>query len=86
MSVVIYVKPTCPYCRKAIQVLNRTKVLYTTVDLTKEPGRKPEMIKKANGASTVPQIFVNGTHIGDCNRLVALEKSGQLRKILGLLP
>ena len=86
MSVVIYVKPTCPYCRKAILILNRTKVLYTTVDLTKEPGRKPEMIKKANGASTVPQIFVNGAHIGDCQKLVGLEKSGQLRKILGLLP
>ena len=86
MSVVIYVKPTCPFCKKAILVLPRAQVFSTTVNLTKEPGRKPEMVKKANGASTVPQIFVNGAHIGDCNRLVALEKSGKLRKILGLLP
>lgn len=86
MSVVIYVKPTCPYCKKAVLVLNRTKVLYTTIDLTKEPSRKAEMIKKAGGASTVPQIFVNGAHIGDCQKLVALEKAGELRKILGLLP
>ncbi len=81
-NVTIYLKPTCPYCKKAILVLNRQGANPTIIDIAQRPKRRPEMIQKANGSTTVPQIFFDDEHIGGCDDLVALEKSGQLEERL----
>ena len=81
-NVTVYLKPTCPYCKKAILVLKRQGVNPTIVDIAEQPLRRPEMIRKSNGSTTVPQIFFDDDHIGGCDDLVRLEKSGQLEEKL----
>ena len=81
-NVTIYLKPTCPYCKKAILVLNRQGANPTIIDIAQRPKRRPEMIQKANGSTTVPQIFFDDEHIGGCDDLVQLEQSGQLEERL----
>ena len=81
-NVTIYLKPTCPYCKKAILVLNRQGANPTIIDIAQRPLQRAEMIKKANGGTTVPQIFFDDEHIGGCDDLVKLEKAGQLQEKL----
>ena len=81
-KVTVYLKPTCPYCKKALLVLNRQGVNPIVVDIAQRPKRRPEMIRKSNGSTTVPQIFFNDEHIGGCDDLVRLEKTGQLEEKL----
>ncbi|MDF2578146.1 MAG: grxC [Chlamydiales bacterium] len=83
-QIVIYVKPTCPYCIKAKQLLAQKGIGYIEVDITQEPNRRAEMIERANGRTTVPQIFIGDTHVGGCDDLYALEQAGKLDKLLGL--
>ena len=81
-KVTVYSKPTCPYCKKALLVLNRQGVNPTIIDIAKQPLQRNEMIKKAKGGTTVPQIFFDNEHIGGCDDLVKLEKAGQLEEKL----
>ena len=81
-NVTIYIKPTCPFCKKALLVLNRYKANPTIIDLTKSPNQRQEMISRS-GRTTVPQIFFDDEHIGGCDDLVEIEKSGKLDEKLG---
>lgn len=70
MKVVIYSKPTCPYCIKAKALLDSKGIKYKEINVTKSPAIKSEMIRKSMGATTVPQIFFDNQHIGGYENLV----------------
>ena len=82
-NVTIYIKPTCPFCKKALLVLKRHGVDQPNIiDLSSNPNRRQEAIKRSSGRTTVPQIFFGDDHIGGCDDLLALEKSGVLAERL----
>jgi len=83
-QVEIYATMFCPYCARARALFERKGVAYTEIDLTEQPGRRDEMIRRANGRTTVPQIFIDGEHIGGSDDLVALDRAGQLDPKLGI--
>lgn len=78
----IYSSPFCPYCHRAKALLDRKGVKYEEIDVVAEPSRRAEMTKRAGGHHTVPQIFVDGEHIGDCDGIHAMDRRGQLDPIL----
>jgi glutaredoxin 3 len=78
--VTIYTKSTCPYCNSAKQLLKQKSVTFTEVPI-KSAAEQADMAKKA-GRSTVPQIWIGTKHVGGCDDLYALERSGQLDKLL----
>lgn len=81
-TVEIYTKPTCGFCHMAKRLLNSKNVGFAEVNVTAQPDKRAEMIQRANGGSTVPQIFIDGRHIGGCDDLFALERSGKLDSLL----
>lgn len=81
-DVEIYTTPFCGFCHAAKRLLTQKGVSFSEVDVWSEPDRKPEMIQRANGGRTVPQIFVGGTHVGGCDELYALERAGKLDPLL----
>jgi glutaredoxin 3 len=81
-EVIIYATKFCPYCISAKKLLRRKGVRYKEIDVTFNPGLRAEMTKKAGGRHTVPQIFINGRHVGGCDDLYALEEKGQLDPLL----
>ena len=83
-QVEMYTTMWCPYCARARALFERKGVTYTEIDLMEEPGRRSEMVKRANGKTTVPQIFIDGDHIGGSDELVALDRAGNLDSKLGL--
>ena len=78
----IYTSPLCGFCHAAKRLLNEKGVEFAEVDVLKQPERKPEMIQRANGGRTVPQIFVGDIHVGGCEDLYALERAGKLDGLL----
>jgi len=78
----IYTSPLCGFCHAAKRLLKKKGVNFSEVDVFRNPGRKPEMIQRANGGRTVPQIFVGETHVGGCDELFALEQAGKLDALL----
>ncbi|MBV9203279.1 MAG: glutaredoxin 3 [Alphaproteobacteria bacterium] len=82
-EVELYTTMFCPYCARARALLERKCVDYTEIDIIEEPARRDEMIKRADGRTSVPQIFINGEHIGGSDELVALERDGELDAKLG---
>ena len=85
-EVVIYSSLFCGYCARAKKLLESKGVSYQDIDVAAEPKRKPEMIERAGGRTTVPQIFIDGRHVGGCDDLYALEAAGKLDPLLGLAP
>jgi glutaredoxin 3 len=81
-AVEIYTSPFCGFCHAAKRLLAKKGVSFSEIDLSQEPGRRSEMMDRAGGRHTVPQIFVGPTHLGGCNELYALEQSGKLDPIL----
>ena len=81
-TIEIYTKPTCGFCHMAKRLLNTKDISFAEVNISAEPNRRAEMIQRANGSSTVPQIFVDGKHVGGCDDLFALERSGKLDALL----
>jgi glutaredoxin 3 len=75
--ILIYTRDYCPYCHKAKALLDKKGASYTEIDLEKHPEKQPEMVTKA-GRTSVPQIFIDGKHIGGCDDLHALEAAGKL--------
>ena len=82
VNVDIYTTPYCPFCIRAKKLLANKKVEFKEIDLSENPDKFEEMLSKSNGAKTVPQIFVNGEHIGDCDHIHDLDQKGELDKIL----
>ena len=80
----IYTTPYCPFCKRAKELLENKKVKFNEIDLSQMPDKFDEMVKKSNGAKTVPQIFVEDEHIGDCDFVHSLDANGKLDKILGI--
>jgi glutaredoxin 3 len=82
-EVQLYTTPFCPYCVRARALLDRKGVAFIDIDITEEPGRHGEMVGRAGGRTSVPQIFINGEHIGGSDELVALDRTGELDVKLG---
>ena len=81
-TVEIYTSPLCGFCHAAKRLLSQKGVSFSEIDVWQDPDRKPEMIKRANGGRTVPQIFIGDTHVGGCDDLYALERAGKLDGLL----
>ena len=82
-NVVMYAKTTCPYCHRARALLDEKGVQNLELILIdRDPPRRPEMIERAGGRTTVPQIFIDGQHVGGCDDLMALERAGKLDSLL----
>ncbi len=81
-SVEIYTKMWCPYCVRAKRLLDGKGVAYTEYDITMGGPQRAEMVERANGGSTVPQIFIDGQHVGGSDDLAALEREGKLDPLL----
>ena len=81
-DVVIYTRAYCAYCDWAKELLHRKDIAFTEIDVTGNRERRAEMIERANGYSTTPQIFIGATHVGGCDELYALDESGQLDPLL----
>jgi len=78
----IYTKGYCPYCSRAKSLLDAKGASYTDYEIDKQPELRSTMIERANGGSTVPQIFIGSTHVGGCDDLFALEAAGKLDALL----
>ena len=81
-SVTIYIGPLCNYCDAAKRLLARNNVEYKEIDISIVDGAMDEMIKKANGKKTIPQIFFDDQHIGGYDEVRALEKENKLQTML----
>lgn len=80
-TVIMYSTGYCPYCRSAKALLEKKGVEYTEIRVDEDPSKRDEMIAKS-GRHTVPQIFINGQHIGGCDDMYALDSRGQLDELL----
>jgi glutaredoxin 3 len=78
----IYTTRYCPYCHAAKRLLSRKGVEFIEIDVSGDAKRRSEMVTRANGGMTVPQIFVGSTHIGGYDDLSALERAGRLDSLL----
>ena len=78
----IYTSPLCGFCHAAKRLLTQKGVIFTEIDVSKQPDRRQEMVQRANGGRTVPQIFIGATHVGGCDDLYDLERSGKLDPLL----
>jgi glutaredoxin 3 len=78
----IYTQPWCPYCARAINLLTRKGVAFREIDAPHGTPERAESIRRAGGRSSVPQIFIDGRHIGGSDELVALDAKGQLDTLL----
>jgi glutaredoxin 3 len=83
-TIEIYTTPFCPFCLRAKELLKRKRVAFKEIDLYAEPEKRAEMMARARGRGTVPQIFVDGEHVGDCDGIIALDRQGALDAILGI--
>ena len=81
-KVEIYTKLMCGYCTRAKKLLEMKKVSYEEISVDFGGPKKAEMIDRAGGRMTVPQIFINGRHVGGCDDLMALEYQGKLDELL----
>ena len=78
----IYTTPICPYCVRAKSLLTKKGASFEEVDVFMDEAARDEMLAKSGGARTVPQIFIGDTHVGGCDELYALERSGELDPLL----
>ena len=82
-KVVIYTGDLCIHCDWAIDLLNRKNIKFTEYNVAIDSSKREEMLKKSNGAKTVPQIFIDEHHVGGNVELQALEREGKLNSLLG---
>ncbi len=81
-AVTLYTRPLCPYCVRAVSLLKKKGVAFEEIDAGFNAEKKQEMIQRANGARTFPQIFIGEEHIGGCDEMMALERAGKLDELL----
>ncbi|MFV0360907.1 glutaredoxin 3 [Tropicimonas sp.] len=78
----IYTTPYCGYCRAAKRLLTAKAATFTEIDVSGNPDLRQQMMARANGGYTVPQIFIGGVHVGGCDDLLALDRAGRLDPML----
>lgn len=78
----IYSSPICGFCHHAKSLLDQKGAAFKEINVLMDSGRKKEMMDRAGGRHTVPQIFINDMHVGGCDELYALERAGNLDKML----
>ena len=78
----IYTALFCPFCTRAKQVLDANQVGYDETDVTAKLSLRRAMTERAGGRTSVPQIFINGQHVGGCDDLLALDRAGKLDQML----
>ncbi|MFN3937575.1 MAG: glutaredoxin 3 [Gemmobacter sp.] len=78
----IYTTPLCGYCHAAKRLLTAKGATLTEIDLSREPGQRSRMVERSGGRRTVPQIFIDGVHVGGCDDLYALDRAGRLDPLL----
>ncbi len=81
-KVTLYSSARCPYCVKAKALLDKKGVSYQLIDITDDDEARKNLVAKANGLRTVPQIFIDERHIGGCDDLYALDRTGELDSLL----
>ena len=79
----IYTTRFCPYCHAAKRLLSRKGVAFTEIDVSGDPKGRSDMVTRANGRMTVPQIFIGSTHVGGYDDISALDRAGKLDPLLG---
>jgi glutaredoxin 3 len=80
--VTVYTTPICPYCARAKSLLGKKGVPFEEVDVMMDVKARDQMLKRAGGARTVPQIFIGDTHVGGSDELHALDREGKLDALL----
>jgi len=78
----IYTQPWCPFCARAVHILKGKGVAFRRIDAPHGTPERQDAIRRSGGRTTVPQIFIGGRHIGGCDDLVALDRSGDLDALL----
>ena len=81
-QVEIYTSPLCGFCHAAKRLLTAKGVSFTEFDVSRQAGLRDQMMVRANGRHTVPQIFIGETHVGGCDDLYALDRAGKLDALL----
>ena len=81
-AVTIYTKPFCPYCVRALGLLERKGAEVTEIEAAFDAGKRAEMLQKSGGAATYPQIFIGDRHVGGCDDLYAVDRAGELAPLL----
>ncbi len=80
-DIIIYTTPICPYCVRAKQLFKQKGVAWTEIDVSRDANERMALMERTK-QRTVPQIFINGQHVGGCDDLYALERAGQLDALL----
>jgi glutaredoxin 3 len=83
-KVELYTTMFCPYCARARSLLAKKGVDYADIDVMADTAKRDEMVARSGGCQTVPQIFIDGSHIGGSDELAALDRAGKLDALLGL--
>lgn len=81
-KITVYSSLFCPYCFMAKRLLRDKGAAFEEIDVAKDPKRRAEMVARAGGRNTVPQIFIGDAHIGGCDDLMALDRAGKLDPML----
>ena len=81
-QITIYTKPYCPYCIRAVSLLEKKGAPFTEIEAAFDPAKRQEMIQRSGGRATFPQIFIDDRHIGGCDDMMALEYDGKLDALL----
>ncbi len=81
-DIIVYSGPHCPYCDRAKALLKKKGAAFQDIDVKADAAQLAEMMQKSGGRRTIPQIFINGNHIGGCDALYALDSAGKLDTLL----
>ena len=81
-TVEIYTTPSCPYCIAAKRLLTAKGITFNEIDVSRDPGKRMVMRERAGGRYTVPQIFIDGDYVGDCDGIHFLDHQGRLDPLL----
>ncbi|SPJ23136.1 glutaredoxin 3 [Palleronia abyssalis] len=82
-NVEIYTTPLCGYCHAAKRLLKSKDAAFIETDVSSDPGLREKMMERASGRRTVPQIFIDGAHVGGYDDLAKLDREGKLDPMLG---
>jgi glutaredoxin 3 len=81
-TIEIYTQPWCPFCERAVHILSTKNAAFQEIDAPHGSKERAEATRRSGGRTTMPQIFIDGQHIGGCDDLVALDRAGKLDPLL----